>query len=712
MSKNRDKKKKARKERIRKQRSAERTKRHAQRKGMKRIAKKLDFDAHDRLEAEILLTAIGVDINKHTIPEAKRYIHDSRLFADKDENLGKSLDKLFYLANGKTPFGYSERTDVSRILSSVVNGMQRTIKTFDRRSKSLFETRIGRLVSSTDDLGSKISAACDVKRDKIEVILARENKFMPVDGEDDFEIPMDDLFEFSKYRFIEPITNPVKVLEGYRLGVPKDFYSDIVQVVTELNPHVALVFLKEVYDEMVPKLSRPFDRPYSSGLCHFDIPLVSFPESILPDPENYERLKSMAVRLNNTSGGEAAAELFSRLVSSGLSHNETLEALEALEGGAREFKTVNTAVEESGDLDEVIKIFSDKEGYAVTYDLLRSVGIEPGKALHFLRDFGDYQVNGKRFVSLLEGIKSRKEAVKLVAENALYICCGEGTEDILAAVIDVNKGTRVLRHYTALAVSDQPFKQLAMIKYVQHRGSKGIDDFIEHLGRYEDENVGEMLAESDPEMFILDVETAHGLPQAVLTHRLKELDNYDLIAKYNVAPELANVDERILARFDATLGRIRDSQYEPVLLGQLALRKLYLERLIDNNEDLLDELPNEGNPYEILKNRLSPVEVEPIKREVQEPVPYQRVLLIMGDINSQTQDYLQKELGVPVQAISTDAGSDKFSGIREGDLIVYDTTRTSHSSYYRAKNLAVRRKASFIHASRMNKDALLTLIKS
>jgi hypothetical protein len=186
--------------------------------------------------------------------------------------------------------------------------------------------------------------------------------------------------------------------------------------------------------------------------------------------------------------------------------------------------------------------------------------------------------------------------------------------------------------------------------------------------------------------------------------------------RYGLISESGTLTPEMITRLDRVLNTIRETRFEAALLGQAHLRQKLMERLAQDADQVvsaISHLPPDGNPYLQLKEVLNPTITSiPLPAQIEERPAYRRVVLISSGVSPETISYLEIELGIPVHEISVDASGARFTAIRPDDVVVYCTTVTSHSAYYRAKNRAVRQGAAFRHTSRINREALVEVVRS
>lgn len=707
-----------------------------------------DVDAQKDLECEVLLATLGVEIDNHTLSEARRYIECLGFLGDGFNSLGNILDDLFLFAHGKTSHAHPRGiSDFSA--HQAISQMHSILKRFDKRAQSLAETRLGSLVCDMEELEKKLRAACQSMKDRI-LSWVRQRKLLDesldikeaIDsvfkgkgiepplleiGKDSFPYDEEIDYDFAVNSLIESVDRPISMIGKWKLGVPTDFYRDVAEVLTQISISSKSFFLKLLYQEMTRRIveslpDNPLAKPHTDGMIYFRNVLNAFPEKVLLDPVFFNGLKMSVRRLDQLDGGDGVIAAFLCLTGCGESHTSALAKLERLGRGQHIYSVVSEMLSSSGTWkDFLLQLFCEYPSFVPAYEILRALRFSSEDAAKFLCDYGDYSLGDSNLAQIICSLERKPEAIRLVVENALYVSCGEGAHEILALIEDMKRGTRALRYYVDFARALEPFKQLALLRYVKHRGIDGLDDFVENIRKQSELCVGDILRESDIEIFISRMATFEQDIVEHPVHRLKKLLSFDLISRYGLAPEIADIDDEALRLIDSILVRVRDSRYESILLGQKHLRQIFIERVRTtplSTSDFLSHLPEEGNPYLILRNFFIPQEDTSSEgaglseEENRAIVEFKRVILISGGIDADVLLSLESDLGVPIHCISTDASANRLSGIAVGDIVIYDTSRTSHSTYYRAKHLAIRRGAIFRHTQRIHKEALLEVLRS
>ena len=670
------------------------------------------YDAQDRLDSEILLSAIGMEATPQNLSQGIIYLQNSSSFSYYDGRLGECLDGLFYIANGKMPSSFPARTMPENAALQLVRDMKDILKKYELRAGELFGLGIGQKIYDTDNLEQRIRDASAERKDKI---LEMESK-APKTMEDSDNDPTDN-YSDAVDSIVKNLAGPITKLERFRLGVPSDFYRDFLGIVPKVGFAAAMFFAKELYGHMVSKNFQSNSiLMHSDGILKLTHTLRLEPESVLPDPEYFKELADVAVRLNAIDGGDFVVETIRVLHGQGHPYIAAAAKMEQLGKGQILHRSVSemlsSVAESSGVLLELLVQHSD---FVKAYEALRATGHSPAQSAEFLRDYGGYQINGSSLAAAIINLRNKPEAVKIIAENALYICCGEGSDAMIGLIKDMGRGTRALRYYAEFAVSEQPYKQLATLRYVKGKGVEGLDQFVERLREYADADMGKVLAEKDDAEFFRKVISFYQLGQEP-SNPLGILRNLDLVSSYRFVPEVAQLEQTARGQIDLALGIIRGTPYEHALLGQPGLRRAFLQKMKDDPAyvmNMLKDLPNGGSPYNTLRERLIPgarqEQPAPQKHAVSN---YSRIVLVSKIVHPDLLRFLGESTGIPVHVIDPAGASSKLDAIRGGDIVVYDTTHSSHSSYYTVKNLAFRRGARFRHTSHTNGALVLQAIQS
>lgn len=720
-------KRKEREKKVREKNQLRQEKNLEQRRQEEKSAKLFDQDdrLQERLACEVLLSTVGISVDSHTLGEAKSFLKRLKRLGDEFDVLGEYLDDLFALAKGKIPRRYSAKSGVDYLAHLVVRSMRGLLETFEKMTGPLLNTRIGQWVCGTDDVDGKLHTAGEGKQTEIQAYAEQcrrsFNKIWPDDqnlGDDGGGEADDDLnYQFALQSVIETVTRPLDKARQWQLGVPTDFYRDIIQVATELSVSSTLFFLRQLYATMTAGKLHPIlqQKNDALGMIRFRHVLQLEPENYLPDPEYLEEQKALAQRLNQLDGGASVLQILELLHAAGSSYVDALAKLERLGTGQHTF---GIAIEMLSTSDEwgtfLLDLCCEHPDFIGAYETLRATHHSPEESARFLCDFGDYQIGTTTLSQVIQHHRRRPEAVRLLVKNALSFCCGEGANDMVALLDDLPKSTKELRYYMGFATTEEPYKQLAVLRYLKDRGVDGLETFAENLQRHRDDRVGRMLRETDNHALISTV-GAKAEPEATdATQPWRIVPSFDLIIRYNLASEIMDLSTEAVSLLDTVLCRLRGSRFEPILLGQSHLRQQFIARLRHGEYQTataLSNLPSDGNPYLVLKSILAPATMVPPTTVERRPA-YERMVLISAGVDTETIAHLKEQLGIPIHEISVEAAGTKFAAIRRGDVVVYETTRTSHLAYYRAKNLATRRGATFRHAARIHRDALVAIVRS
>jgi hypothetical protein len=667
-------------------------------------AHKEAFKAQDRLEAENLLDVIELPNNSRNRAAALAFTNQCVDFVDQQSSLSGGIDELFALAHGVSSRKFSAMTE-AQILRVIIKGMRKTMKGFERRVEALFSTEVGKRVYATDDLEGRMMIACEERRDELIELdrrLSECHQWIDASESDEDDNPDINFFVAAQNQ-TDTVTVPIERIERYRLGVPRDFFTDVVDTLSSVGMNSAVFYLRRLYLSMMAK-DFPGKGMRDEPLEIFKAALNVAPDKVLPDPDILKELKEATLRFSKIGKNIAGTVLYDAYVSlrrEGLSLDEAMGKLERLPSHG-EVSFVLSHLESEGHRD--LERFLDHPEFFEAFVAIRKVEKDLSAITRFLNDYGDYPINGSSVAGTMVENRNNTALNKLIMDNALYLCCDESSGSMMRALADEKNETVALRQYIRFGSSEEPFKQLALLKYVTERGTGRLREFVSTLDGYDDLSVGELLMEENCIPLLL-AGYRPGTEDAL--HRLKEMANFDLVMQYNIAPEIHKLGQDDLSKVDEAISAIRGTKYEAVLLGQPSLRRKALERLLQG-ELSLDDLPENGNMYLILRERIAPAEAE--SQPERAATEYDRIILISDRTGQDTVDFLSERSGCAVNLLSVSSSPHRFDGIREGDLVLYDTTKSGHSTYYLVKNLAVRRGAQFLHASRTNKEALLELI--
>lgn len=641
----------------------------------------------DQVRAEILLEAIKLEITPENMRLANEYIYRSRDLKHSYENLGQSLDRLFCLANGIAP-SIMEETELTawsgtRMESYFVKSISSVLKKYDDTARELFNTQVGKLVYESDNLENKIADSARKRADILfEISKRMENfgvdlpeEFEATSPEEDKQITVDVATDF----FISDIIEPIDNLENMRAGIIYDFLKDLVNTLSKTNYTTGMFFLKELYDHLASReIEIPFNFPSTSGLFNVGSYIRYNPEKGLPDPEFFKNIVKLSLELQNL-GGIDAVEIFKKIRVSEKDSRKELELVDCMKGLKGDaFKALNEFMPESKEITLLaFSLLKENKNFVKAYYTLGMSGISPEDSLAFLRDFGSYKVNNKSLADLIIDLARKPNTVKIIVENALYLCCGDATEDIIN-IIESKHGNKALRHYLNFVKTEEPYKQLAIIQYFRSKKVNGLEEFVDSLEAYKDEEVGGVLVNSSSFKEFLD--NILELNTKGKEDKFSKMANLDLVSKYSLMPDINNLDEESLKILDDFLSKIKETIYESPLLGNMNFRSLFLEKIKQHDDTLAYSLSNleaRSNPYEalseLLDNKIIKVENEKATNqetsvEQQSDRKYLRILLISERVGSDSLRYLEEQSGIPLVHISSSASYSRFNLIRQGGL--------------------------------------------
>lgn len=654
------------------------------------------------------------------------------LFSYEDESPVQPLLKYLGVRPGKR-LSFPIIMTGQKTIGLYTDLLERSLRTYERNADKLFDSEIGKIAGDTDFLEQKLDAACQSRRTEIVRINNRleqlTNSMLGIPDSDDFGLSAEDS-EDSTYSLevdsiVHSISLPITKLESMRIGIPGGFYRDLVEIVTTTDMSTSMFFVKALSKHMTSKDFRLKNVLADKPLLDLKTALAEEPETVLPDPQFIKELKTTAYRLAKLGGGDGAVHALNALHEASHSYSQGLQMLEPLSSDHSTYTTIKELTEtHSGELQsQLLDIVCAGPQMIRAYGLLQSLGSSGETTAEFLRDYGNFKIGS---ISLAEKIwqsRSKPDAVKLIAENALYVCCENCASDILSLALENKGGTKILRQYIRFATTEQPYKQLALIRYTKQTGINGLDKFMKQLDVCSDSAVSCVIDERNFSDFLAGISLFAEQPenkQEEVVHNFQLLINSDLVTKYGLTPDVAELDDSALNRLDYALGLIRDSRYEGILLSVPEFREHLLEKTNTSDfssMDCLKDLPQTGNPYQALRKAFN-LDLEDISICSDAPTApqppfkpqYTRIILVSNIIVPETVQYISEQTGLPVQSIAAEASSNKFNAISPKDLVIFDTGCTSHAAYSKVKYLAVSREAAFLHTSHTNRERLLGLV--
>ena len=98
---------------------------------------------------------------------------------------------------------------------------------------------------------------------------------------------------------------------------------------------------------------------------------------------------------------------------------------------------------------------------------------------------------------------------------------------------------------------------------------------------------------------------------------------------------------------------------------------------------------------------------EPVPVSLQPAKPkYKRIVLITSLAGAETIEYIEQKTGLPVEHLTSYFAPNRIETIKEGDLVLFETSNADHQRYYAAKAKARAVNAAFMHYSGSNKDRI------
>lgn len=590
------------------------------------------------------------------------------------------------------------------------------------------------------------------------------------------EIDEDVIYDVGSSNLVNSLVQPILLLESMKFGIPNDFCKFFVDIMAPSNIKGRYFFAQAIYAQLAQNVGQyPQPIISEDDYVNIGFALTHDPESIVPDSEYMQRMQNVKDLLEKTCSVSHALECIKALGNSGEDYESALKKL-LVHGFERETyaKLANILQISEGCELFMLDLLAKNRSAITAYDMLRTAEYDNTTIVSFLRDYSCCKINGGTLSDILIQNRTKPETVKLIVENAFHICCSDFSEEILYLATTLDKGAKGLRYYVAFEKSEEHSKTESVVRYLMNKGASKLHKFYDGLQKYSDSDIHK-LAELDDESFfkevlegpsgILDLlvtksvilgsvadsgknalilEPANLESSAVLSAILPEVivsedvvpdlyfflpnsfQNQFLVEKYCLQSDFRKLGQDAMLKADGVLSAIRDSRYEHALLGQRNLCTTFIKCLAEQPDELvtaLRGLPEEGNPYVILSRRLDQMIVSKeteisvkgngaAQQNLSAHHRYTRIFFVTAGIPSETVTYLESQTNIPVSVVDVDASSSRFQGINEHDLVVYDVTRASHKSYYRAKAQAARHNATFLHANQSNKDVLLKLILS
>ena len=596
------------------------------------------------------------------------------------------------------------------------------------------------------------------------------------DGSDE-DIPDEDIvdenviYDVASFNIVNTFVETIVLLESMKFGIPNDFCKTFVDIIRTSDNKVRYFFAKEFYAHISQK--EVYEKKIftsASGQVSIRKALTTDPESMVPDTEYLRKMQSIKDLLEKTHASSYALECMLAINKVGIDYEQSLKKILAANFNRESYSKLAGILNISEGCEIfMLDLLAKNKSAMCSYDLLKLAEYDNNTILSFLRDYSCCKINGGTLSDILLKNKTKPETVKLITENALHICASDFSEEILYLATTLDKGTKGLRYYTQFEKSEEHNKSEAVVRYLMSKGASKVHKFAEGMQNYSDSDI-KKISVLDDELFFKEVleGTQEGLellvpkpffipppdvseeelnaqtadleswpdlslllPEVVIPEDLAtdiysflpdKFQNQNLLEKYALLSDFKKMDAATLLKADEALTAIKDSKYEHALLGQRNLCANFVKCLVEKSEDIaaaMRDLPEEGNPYVVLSQRIDkllaqeaeiPVNLNGVAQ--QNSLSYTRIFFVTAGIPSETVQYLENQVSIPISVVDIDASSRRFQGINESDLVIYDTTRASHKSYYRAKAQAAKVDAKFLLVNQSNKEVLLNLILS
>jgi len=476
-------------------------------------------------------------------------------------------------------------------------------------------------------------------------------------------------------------------------GVPYDFYEDIAHLIKQVGVVPSIDVLQSISEMVAENLQR-------SGYTLFVDAVLNVPERVLPDPEVFDTLVKRAKLLHDLGGSPQALDCFYYLTNKGATETQAFARLGSLGKSVRHFELVRRWFDDEPQLVEQAALHPE---FFEAFDVLESAGYDEETVMKFLLEFGSYAFRDTTFAREVVRLQRKQSVVQTLVDNALYFCCGEASEDMLR-VAQQPGGHRFLEQYILFVERGESNKQLAFLQFLHTRDApKGdfLEDIVCMLNSRDDAFVGFCLQHDDAMARI-----EQGPSEEY--HRVRALTDlrcHDTIARYNLVPDIAQLDPEALERLDCVLEFVQGTTFEPIALNHVHLRRKIIDYVCEHDDltSRLRSLP--GNDPYVEVSRI----FEPAAKNNQE-YDFKRIVLIALDTHPDKIEYLENEFGRPIVHYHVDRVLSTKNAICENDVVVYETNWCSHGKYFFVKNHAVRRKAKFVHSDCTNKERIAATI--
>jgi len=711
---NRPNKKKAREKRVAEQKRKNQQQRMLDKKKKKAMVEKVEGFAkvQKTLEARVLLGAIGLEETESNLKRACSYTVSSKYLCEMQDAASAVIATLFVTHAASKSFSKDEMQGFGLDIRGMALEARRALKLSEKKAALEMKTPIGKMVLSTDDLEKKVLHEWGVRSEEFRTQSIGLQKML-----DDKTVVrgrgkiLSEAPDGTGTARTLNITDVFKITERYRLGVLIDFYRDLFSSVSTQNTAVNNYFISQLYGHMNISFSEELtETNFKSYLRSLRNIFNDDPGSVLPDPTFYGELKSVADKLNEIRPTSNTVRFHEELVKSGISSSKSADGIVTL-GSNAQIQLVREAVMSLDKSRGVLfNQFVSHPHFKEAYQIIRNLGTSEKEAARFLRDYGDYQVNGNDLAEKVIQLRGKNDSLRSVVDNALFLCCDDSVEELLDVLDRVPNAHKIISSYVLLAKENQPYKQIAVIQQLKKGSRSDLGEFMRLLDQYDDDFVGEYVLHQDDVARAVHDDDTKTLQRK--RNSLKELRMYETIRAHGLIPETEGMTNGQLENLDRLVIETSRLEYQPVLLGQATLRSKLLEQLGSDPEAAIAriaQLPKAvQNPYEVLRDEFSQVVEEPLQKTFN----YSRIIVVSEHLPPETSDFIEEQTSLPLRHMTPGSSTDKFNSFTEDDLILYDVTRTDHTSYYKAKHIATKRGSTFVHANTNNRHRLLDLIVS
>jgi len=513
------------------------------------------WELKDSFNAEILLSVLEMDLNEGNMAAATEYIDTSYKLKDMNYLLVRQFDRLIDYAEGSWPESVErgERLWLAELLQTLGN-ISSLLDGYESIVNFLSDTEIGKKVYNADRFEEKLETAYLDRYDDIIELAAEIDRLDPLpEFVEQGEPPGEETnFTLLKDDLKESLAGAAFRMELLRFGIPSDFYDELLKAHGKISYNRLMYFIRESYRSIESRLKTIHPGEIWSGLEKGRAPirgyLINNPDEVIPDPEELKRIRETAYALDlYDKEFPNAIKLFATVAKSyGRKTLDVIGNMLRLEQSEEVFEMVGGAVVASKEKGEFIfEMLCKNPSFVRAYHFLRKEEIEEEKVVDILTDFGDYMFNGKDMASVIAeaGMADDTEAVNFIAVNALYLCCGEGSKELIDLVSGEKKDLSVLEKYVGFVANDEVFKQAATIIYVKQKGADKLKGFIEKVETYSEGTIGHLVDEFDEDVLIEKIESSFDGTEEEYTNQLETMNNYDLVKNYKFVHQLINASE-------------------------------------------------------------------------------------------------------------------------------------------------------------------------